>query len=261
LAVLLGEAVAIEHMLLLAPTPHELSQNELAPKLRDCLARALVAMTRMPAPENTTLATRCIGLLLTVLLARMPAAEPLLVATGDFATRTADPIARLAADSAVDTMLDQAETRLAQADCSIGVGELTRVAALIDALETPGPACRPSRKPRAIALRRALDVHCRHRFEADLAGRLLMHIPQLSATATDESVLSLEDAALDLRRLEAVGRAFGGAAHYERALAEAGQAILKLAGPSASRVDLARLTEILLGPEAALAVLEAEAGC
>jgi hypothetical protein len=153
-------------------------------------------------------------------------------------------------------MLDQAEARLAQPRGFICVSDLTRAATLIRALEDPGPACRPSRKPRAAALRRALDAHCRDRFQIDLANRLLRQLPQLSVDTPDDVVADLEAAALDLRRLEAVGRALGVPAHYDRALAEAGGALLKLAHPEARRVDLARLSEILLGPEAGLAVLD-----
>ncbi len=255
LSVLLAEGGAIEQMRQLGPAPEALGSP-----VRACLTRALDLVGRLPASESATLAGRCLGLLLSVLLARLPAAEALLVATGDAAARSGDPICRLAADSAVDNVLDRAETRLGQAGLALGVEELTRLATLLDALEYPGPACRPSRKLRAQALRRALDVHCRQRFQAEFAERLLSQLPQLGAATPDAVVGELEEAALDLRRLEAVGRAFGGTAHYERALAEGGQALLKAARPDISRADLARLTEILLGPEAALVVLDGPVG-
>jgi hypothetical protein len=251
LAVVLGEAAAIEQMLL------EAGRDDPAPPLRACLARALEAVARMRPPVDASLAGLCLGMLFAVLLARLPAAGPLLLATGDLAARNGDPIARLAADNAIDAAFDQTEARLAKQGGTLGAGELARIATLIDAVEQPGPASRPSRKPRAISLRRALDTHCRQRFQSDLAERLLARLPRLGAEAADAQVSEMEEAALELRRLETAGRAFGGAAHYERALAEGGQALLKQARPDARRIDLARLAEILQGPEAGLAVFDA----
>jgi len=249
--VLLSEAVAIERLRLLGADP----EAQVAP-LRACLGRVLDRVMALAPPTDAQLTGLCLGLLLSVLLARLPAAEALLMTTADVAMRSGDPASRLAADRAVDAMLDQAEARLAQ-HTGLALDDLAGLAGLIEALEQPGPAGRPTRKPRALALRRALDGHCRQRFEVNLAERLLHHLPALGAASPDAQVDELEQAALELRRWEAVGRRFGGAAHYERALAEGGQALLKLAQPDANRVDLARLMEILQGPEAGLAVLDA----
>jgi len=84
-------------------------------------------------------------------------------------------------------------------------------------------------------------------------------LPSLCAAATPELILAVEGQARALRRIESIGRRYGldhgydGAARRITAALEAARRALEPGGMT--RLDLARLAEILLGPEAALAYL------
>jgi hypothetical protein len=63
----------------------------------------------------------------------------------------------------------------------------------------------------------------------------------------------MEAAARHLRRVDAVGRHLGNAAFYDRALRQTTERLVAAVG--LGEIDRLRLAEILLGPDAALALL------
>ena len=254
LAVLLSEAVMIEDLVQSGPARDEHAERA----MRACLGRALEMARSCPEGQDPALVGRCLGLLLAICLERLPDLDLPLIAAGDLASRADTPAPRAAADAAIDAALDQAQSRLDQSPSTLSLEEINRLSALLDTLDQPGPAGRPSRKPRVTAMRRTLDAQCRSRFEAEISQRLLPGLSSLGPANTAGSLALLEETARDLRRLEAVGRQMGSAAHFERALADCARTLPGLA-TAAKRVDLARIVEILQGPEAALEILDAAA--
>ena len=76
--------------------------------------------------------------------------------------------------------------------------------------------------------------------------------------ASDDTLISLEATARDLRRFEAAARQIGGADQYDRQLQGAAQTLRPVAGEDAmARISRIRLVEILQGPDAAIQLLEA----
>jgi hypothetical protein len=253
LAILLGAAGRVEELAQLG-----IDSERAQTAIRTLLAQAQTGISALPESNDEAVAQACLGLLIEVCLQRLPDARDTLTAAADLASRGENRHARPAADAALDCALSRAEAGLAASDPPMPLGELLQLAELLDVLDQPGPAGRPAGKARTAALRRNLDAHCRQRFQSELTGKLLPMAAMLSATMPDDALLSIEETARDLRRLEAIGRMAGGSAHYERALADSAAALPALAA-GARAVDLARLIEILQGPEAALAFLDAAA--
>lgn len=253
LGILLGAAARIEDMALLG-----MDGERARSAIRLCLSQAQTTIAGLAEAKDAAVANACLSLLIAVCLERLPDAQDTLIAAADQAARGETGQARLAADAALDSELLRAEISLAASQTPPSLGELSRLAELLHVIDKPGPAGRPSRKSRAAALRRSLEAHCRQRFQAELTNELLPGAALLTAAAPSEALLGLEDAARDLRRLEAIGRMAGSSTHYERALADSA-AILSAIAPDARAVDIARLIEILQGPEAGLAFLDAAA--
>lgn len=234
LAALLREGIAIEALVDAAATGAPVARAS----LRGCLDRAS--------------GFGPVGMLIGVLLARMPVPEDVLVAAGDLAHLAHDTSIRQAADLAIDVVLAGSEAMLAeQSDIGSAAGELRRIAALIDTLEKPGPGARPARKPEMAALRRSLDTSCRRRFAREIDAA----VQAARVDASDIDVTLLEGAMRDLRDFEAAARGFGGGASYDRATAGAATRLAALPRDTRTGCDVARLIEILDGPEAGLAYL------
>jgi hypothetical protein len=110
-----------------------------------------------------------------------------------------------------------------------------------------------------VQLRQEAEVTCRLAYEEGLETHILRQLPSLCAAATPELILVLENQARALRRIESIGRRYGldhgydGAARRIATALDAARRALEPGGMT--RLDLARLVEILLGPEAALAYL------
>jgi hypothetical protein len=73
-------------------------------------------------------------------------------------------------------------------------------------------------------------------------------------------ITGLEATALELRRFEAAARPFGSVPHYERVLRDCARSLTDGAPEDANPVDVARLVEILQGPEAGLIWLQSAWG-
>jgi hypothetical protein len=135
---------------------------------------------------------------------------------------------------------------------------------LADAEAHDGPAGREARRRQVAQLRREASEACLALHASSLRGALLDPAAQAAAgpRVGDATIEALETAARDLRRLRAVGRRLGQEAAFDRALAEA---VPKLVGlgrwpRGLTRVEIARLIEILAEPEAALPLLVLPAG-
>lgn len=190
------------------------------------------------------------AVLVTVLLARLPGCERLLALTDELA---ASGPARVAADGAVAFVLD----RMAVApDASLAraTAALSADVALLDTLAARA-AQRPARQAQVNAARQRLDAACRSRFAAELPERLLQPAARLDE-ASDDDMAWLEASARELRHFGQAAGAIGHRDHYEKALHAAATALRPQAGERPETlVDRVRLTEILAGPEAALALL------
>jgi hypothetical protein len=261
LAVLLREAAAIEALV---------DAADCAPvardQLRECLARA--ARSRHAGEQ----AAPPLGMLLGALLARLPS-EDVLVAAGDLAQISQDTSLRQAADLAIDVALAGCEAMLIdQPNIGVAAGNLRRLLPLLDTLERPGPAARPARKQALVSLRRNLDASCRKRFDQEI--ETVLQTAQIYADAEPEGVdrpavsakppsgqdIALLEAAMrNLRDFESAARDFGGGASYDRMIGTAAKRLASMPRDGQSGCDVARLIEILDGPEAGLAYLAGQA--
>jgi hypothetical protein len=223
-------------------------------KLRTVMTETGAAGLRC-APET---ATQAMGMLLAILLSRLPATSQLITIAADLGAANADTATRRAADQAIDFMLDEIEaTDLGAIDLSQAADEITRVSALLDALQQPGPAQRPSRKARAERMRRQIDGACRARFDSDISAQVLTPARSLGPSASDAELMAIETTSRALRRFEGASRELAGGGHYDRVLSKAAESLTEPTANGIATVERARLVEILVGPERAMAVLTA----
>lgn len=113
------------------------------------------------------------------------------------------------------------------------------------------------------AIRRSAGESCRACYLAALERHLTTPAAALAEApeVPDEAVAAMEAEARRLRLLDAAGRRLGDAHAYDGALRGLTERLAALAGRAAQPaglrpIDLARIAEILAGPEAAAAVLE-----
>jgi hypothetical protein len=115
-------------------------------------------------------------------------------------------------------------------------------------------------KEREASIRRRLDAGCRARFAAGLADDFIARLHAAASEPASATLPIIEATARNLRALEGEARTIGSAELYDTLLREAAAAVKTLpSGGALSLVDKVRLVEILLGPDEALAVLEAAA--
>ncbi len=142
---------------------------------------------------------------------------------------------------------DGAET----ADVREAAMEAARVAAMLDALD--GGAS-PERRARLEQVRRDADALSRRSFGQAVGHTLALAQAAMTASCDDSAVGAIEACARDLRRLETAGRRLGGGGYYDAQLAEAA-ALIRTLDADLGLADRVRLTEILVGPEQATALL------
>ena len=224
LAVLLAEGVALHGLTRLREAA---AQGEAERLLRHAGQHGLAALAMM----------------LALLLRLLPRAQHLLqsvdTAAGDRAMTfvLADLRGAVPPDAAPAEAADQAR----------------RSALLLEDLEAAATTAeRPVRMQMLREARQALAAQCRARLVA-AADRLAGSAEPPREPA---GFMAMEDTARAMRRLDAVGRRLGDAAALDRALsAAAGRLVADRRLPQVARL---RLAEILLGPDAALALVEAE---
>jgi hypothetical protein len=174
------------------------------------------------------------------------------------AARLSDKAASIA-DTAVDEWLERARVQLPSEDLIAAASFAEAFGRAFQDLENAPTTRNPRRGARLVQLRQEAEVTCRLAYEDGLETHILRQLPSLSAAATPELILAVERQARALRRIESIGRRYGldhgydGAAQRIAAALEAARRALEPGGMT--RLDLARLAEILLGPEAALAYL------
>ena len=127
--------------------------------------------------------------------------------------------------------------------------QVRRTARMLEDLQAAADAAqRPARLAQVREARQHLAVQCRERVAT--AAELLA--APIQAPAEPADLAAMEDTARALRRLDAVGRRLGEAEALDRALG--GAAGKLVADPRLPRATRLRLAEILLGPDAALAL-------
>jgi hypothetical protein len=136
---------------------------------------------------------------------------------------------------------------IAGGDLSDAAVMLRRVMSLLTELDRTGHA---ERRALCRSLRQRLDLAAQTRFEASLRSDFLDVLCRSSLP--DAAVL--EDAAYNLRIFQSEAREIGGKARYDAGLADAASSLESADWPpDTTRATMVRLTEILLGTEAALA--------
>jgi hypothetical protein len=152
------------------------------------------------------------------------------------------PRAPAICDAAVDDWLANARVALPAEGLATAASLAESFGYAFRDLENAPLTSNPQRGEKLVQLRQEAAETCR-----------------LCSAATSEQISALEGHARALRRIELVGRRYGIDHGYEGAARRIGAAIndakLKLEPTGMTRLDLARLTEILLGSEAALEVL------
>jgi hypothetical protein len=118
----------------------------------------------------------------------------------------------------------------------------------------------PERARRLAQLRHAADEACRRRIAEAGGTRVAGALASLrSGPVTEAAIAEVEGDARALRALAQVGRTVGDPAAYDRSLRTLGEAVGTLGtgpgGDGLGPVDIARVVEILAGPDAAEAVL------
>lgn len=209
--------------------------------------------------------------------ARDPQALPVAIVVA--ATRAPSLVAAIAqmaaatlvgADFSLRPALDQAiEALTARLEEDGAVEERIHAVSLTDVgatvrrvsklLEQLGDDSAPApRRERIKAIRRQLDTSCRSRFAEGLTTDFIAPLRSSLGAAGDDPVERLEAAARGLRALEIEARGVGGGETYDRLLRQAAEIVRQTPGADGiGRADRVRLVEILAGPEAALAMLEA----
>ena len=162
-----------------------------------------------------------------------------------------------AAERVLDRWIEECRPDLSVSDPK-GAAELAEeFAEALDDLEGSEAARRPERRQRVLALRRTVGEACRAAFAESAAHHLVEPLARAGARVDDAAIGAMEATARSLRRLEAAGRRLGGASAYDAALRKVTDSFAALRGrPETNPADLARLTEILVGPEAALKLLD-----
>jgi hypothetical protein len=198
------------------------------------------------AAQHSALA---LEMMLAVLLAQTLDAGHLLRLAEDVAERSRHP----PPDRALDFVLGAyGDTGGAGDGMAAGTDAIRRAAIMLDGMERR-KVSRPAQTEKLDRLRRRLDRTCRQRFEAR-AERLQCIAPSGPEPVADAEVNGIEFAALELRRLEAVARRVSGAGFDDAPLRRAADHLARAVW--LNPVDRLRLAEILLGPEAALALAE-----
>jgi hypothetical protein len=163
------------------------------------------------------------------------------------------------ADAAVDEWLAKARVALPAEGLAMAASFAESFGRAFKDLENAPPSRNPRRGDRLVQLRQDAEETCRLAYEEGLETEILRNLPALCSSATSDQISALEAQARALRRLEMVGRRYGIDHGYEGAARRISIAIndakQKLEPAGITRLDLARLAEILLGPEEALSVL------
>jgi hypothetical protein len=161
------------------------------------------------------------------------------------------------ADRALDRWLGACHPDIPDNDPAGAARLAEEFATAIADLEDAPAARRPERRQRVGALRRQADEACRAAFMAAAAKTIIEPLMARGGGIEDAGIGRMENAARALKRLEQAGRGLGGGTAYDAAIRRLGDSLVAMrAAPGANIADLARMAEILAGPEAAMRLLE-----
>jgi hypothetical protein len=200
------------------------------------------------------------GMMVSILLARLPQATPLLQRLISRHSGTAESAKlRQAMDRALDNMLTGMETakgfdkEIANAPVRDAGQEVARIISLLRAIDSEPDAAR--HRPRLKSIRLKLDQTCRARFGTALQDTFATPLTSAGAPLTSADQTGLEESTRALRVLETAARKIGGATVYD-ALLDQAATIARTAAEAGvlTPVRHMRLVEILAGPEAAEAL-------
>lgn len=161
------------------------------------------------------------------------------------------PAAGPAAERALDAFLDTCMPVFATEDLCGTAAAARALARALEDVEGSAAGRHVDRRRRLHALRATAANACRQRYAEVLGATLLS-----GGGAPDPT--AMEETARDLRRIESAGRRLGDAAAYDRSARETLEGLTRLARSKtdlAERIDVARLAEILIGPDAAESLL------
>ena len=213
--------------------------------------REILAATEAQGPD----AWRAV---IALLLLRLPDPGMLLREIGG-ESRRANTAMRAAAEQGVDAALakvadlTESGALLAARGAADMSDELGRIADLLDQVEAAGAG--PDRRSRIGAIRQRVDLSCRRWMAGQLQGALVARLHDVTG---DAEIVAMEQTTRDLCAMHQQARRFGSGEKYDRLLHQAGAALANEAlGGVAGVVDRARLLELLVGPDAALAFMEA----
>jgi hypothetical protein len=199
-----------------------------------------------------------IAMTVALLIALLPRAQRLIRLADELASRQAGPAGREMADSAIDFALDRLEdVPVRGTDMTAANRHIRRAALLLNDLDDRAAHVR-LRQARLERVRRKVDIACRARLAAELATFLLAADGVVTADASE--IAALDEAAIALRRFSGVARHIGSADQHDMLLRRAAESLCPNATETMpARGHRIRLMEILLGPEAAQAMLTAAA--
>ncbi|HET8995943.1 MAG TPA: hypothetical protein VFN42_04685, partial [Acetobacteraceae bacterium] len=144
-----------------------------------------------------------LGLLIALVLARLPEAGPLLRKAGTEIGGVAAVAVRAATEQAKCSLLDRLEAEGGTEALVVGTGltevgaAVRRIATLLQSMESGGAGS----AQRVEQLRQRLDVSCRTRFTAGLQNEFVRSLEALVGSPDDAAVMRLEEAARGLREL------------------------------------------------------------
>jgi hypothetical protein len=194
------------------------------------------------------------SMLVAVLLGQSPQPDRVVTLAAELAPGRE---ARAALEAALDHTLD-----LAAADAAMPAGATdaatagetgARLATLVERL---GQLKLPTERRRRLEqVRRRAAESCLACYAAAAETTLLAPIRTAAGALSDAEMAALEAVAQDLRELEETGRRLGASDRFDPALRQAAAA-LRITAPALTLADRVRLTELLAGPEVALALLQ-----
>ena len=159
-------------------------------------------------------------------------------------------------DAALDDWLARARVTLPGEDLVAAASLVEAFGRAFQDLQNAPPTRNPRRSERLVQLRQEAEISCRLAYEEGLEAEILRRLPLLATSATPEQIIALEGQARALRRIELMGRRYGIDHGYDGAAKRIGAALHATKQSSTpmglTKLDLARIGEILLGPEAAL---------
>lgn len=169
--------------------------------------------------------------------------------------------ARFLPAAAVDAAL---ERWMAESRPDFAVGDARGAARLaedflraIADLETSGALRRPEQRQALQAMRSEVAEACRTTYAETAARDIVAPLKAMGARLSDAAIGAMEAAARALRRLELAGRSLGGGTAYDSAVRRLTETFAELrAAAAAHPADLARLVEILAGPDEAMKLLD-----